>query len=251
MLHEKVPPEALTYGRKPGQLAASEALIGAHSPMVRRIAWHVHSRMSSAISLEDLIQIGLLSLVEAARTFEERGAAFAPYASTRIRGAMIDHLRREARMCRSGMASRRELAAVRTELEGHLHRKASDAEMTEAMGLDPETYHAKVAASQSQQIDSIDEAYSDHDAWFADLSMGADTALELDELKRDLAECLLALGEREALVLQLYFVEEMNLDEIGEVLGVGAARICQIKRSALVRMREMMAERHGEDSLVF
>ena len=251
MLHEKVHPEALTYGRKPGQHPASEALIHSHSPLVRRIAWQVHSRMSSAISLEDLIQIGLLSLVEAARTFEERGAAFAPYASTRIRGAMIDHLRREARMCRSGMASRRELAAMRTELENRLHRRATDAEMAEAMGLDAESYHAKVAASQSQRLEPIDEAYSDHDAWFADLSIGADTELEIEELKRDLAECLAALGEREALVLQLYFVEEMNLDEIGEVLGVGAARICQIKRSALIRMREMLAERHGETSFAF
>jgi len=162
---------------------------------------------------------------------------------------MIDHLRREARMCRSGMASRRELVRVRDELENKLHRRATDAEMAEAMGLDAESYHAKVASSLSQQIDSIDEVYSDHDSWFADLAAGADGEFEAAELRQNLAECLAELAEREALVLQLYFVEEMNLDEIGAALGVGAARVCQIKRSALTRMRKMMEQRHGDAPL--
>lgn len=250
MLHQEVAPKALTYGRVPAP-ADCETLVRTHASMVRRIAWQVHSRMSSAIALEDLIQIGLLSLVEAAKGFEDRGAAFAPYAATRIRGSMIDHLRREARMCRSGMVSRRELARVRGELENRLHRRASDSEMAEAMGLDPGAYHAKVASSLSQQLDSIEEVYSDHDGWFADLASGADGEFEAAELRRDLAKCLGALAEREALVLQLYFVEELNLDEIGRVLGVGAARVCQIKRSALIRMRKMMGERHGEDVAPF
>lgn len=250
MLHQVVAQETLTYGRAPA-LPDCETLVRAHSSMVRRIAWQVHSRMSSAIALEDLMQIGLLSLVEAAKGFEDRGAAFGPYAATRIRGAMIDHLRREARMCRSGMASRRELARIRNELEDKLHRHASDAEMAEAMGLDAESYHAKVASSLSQQLDSIEEVYSDHDGWFADLAAGADCEYDAAELRKDLAACLAELAEREALVLQLYFVEELNLDEIGTILGVGAARVCQIKRSALIRMRKMMDGRHGGDSLPF
>lgn len=250
MLHQEVVHESLTYGRVPA-LADCETLVRTHTSMVRRIAWQVHSRMSSAIALEDLIQIGLLSLVEAAKGFEDRGAAFAPYASTRIRGAMIDHLRREARMCRSGMVSRRELSRVRDQVENTLHRRASDSEMADALGLDPEAYHAKVASSMSQQLDSIEEVYSDHDAWFADLAAGADSAFEAAELKRDLAVCLGAIAEREALVLQLYFVEELNLDEIGAVLGVGAARVCQIKRSALLRMRKMLTERRGEEATPF
>jgi len=247
MLHQEVVHESLTYGRA---LASPDcdALVRANASMVRRIAWHVHSRMSSAIALEDLIQIGLLALVEAAKGFEERGAAFGPYAATRVRGTMIDHLRREARMCRSGMASRRQLASTRDLLENRLHRRATDAEMAEALGLDAETYHAKVAATLSQQIDSIDEVYSDHDAWFADMAAGADGEYEAAELRRELAACLSQLSEREAMVLQLYFVEELNLDEIGETLGVGAARICQIKRSALMRMKTMLSERLGTDS---
>ena len=250
MLHQEIVHESLTYGRAPA-LPDCETLVRTHASMVRRIAWQVHSRMSSAIALEDLMQIGLLSLVEAAKGFEDRGAAFGPYAATRIRGAMIDHLRREARMCRSGMANRRELARTRDELEHKLHRHATDAEMAEAMGLDAESYHAKVASSVSQQLDSIEEVYSDHDAWFADLAAGADGEYEAAELRRDLAACLAQLSEREAMVLQLYFVEELNLDEIGSVLGVGAARVCQIKRAALIRMHKMMSARHDGDSLPF
>ncbi len=90
-------------------------LVQSHSNIVRRIAWHVHSRMSSAIDVEDLMQIGLVALVEAAQNFEDRGIAFAPYAATRVRGAMVDALRRDARMGRAGMANRRYLASIRAQ----------------------------------------------------------------------------------------------------------------------------------------
>ena len=118
------------------QIANPARLVEAHSALVRRIAWHVHSRMSSAIEVEDLIQIGLIALVEAAQNFEDRGIAFSPYASTRIRGAMVDALRRDARMGRAGMANRRYLAGIRARLEQEYMRSPSDAEMAGATGLD-------------------------------------------------------------------------------------------------------------------
>ena len=221
-------------------------------PFVEQLARRVAATMPHSIDLGDLVQDGVLGLIDAAHRFDEaRGIKFETFAERRIRGAMIDHLRREARMCRSGMVSRRELARVRDELENRLHRRATDAEMADAMNLDPQAYHAKVASSLSQQLDSIEEVYSDHDGWFADLAAGADSEYDAAELRKDLAACLSALAEREAMVLQLYFVEELNLDEIGAVLGVGAARVCQIKRSALIRMRKMMTGRHGEDVLPF
>jgi RNA polymerase sigma factor FliA len=217
-------------------------LIEAHSARVRRIAWHVHSRMSSAIEVEDLIQIGLIALVEAAQNFEDRGLAFAPYAQTRIRGAMVDALRRDARMGRAGMANRRYLAGVRARLEQEYMRTPNDAEMAQAAGLEAGAYHAMAASTVPVGQESIDDSYSDHDMWFADLADGADTALEKSQLREALIANLARLSEREAMVLQLYFVEELNLDEIGETLGVGAARVCQIKKAALDKMRGMMAD---------
>lgn len=217
-------------------------LIETHSALVRRVAWHVHSRMSTAIEVEDLIQIGFIALVEAAQHFEDRGIAFAPYASTRIRGAMVDALRRDARMGRAGMANRRYLAGIRAKLEQAFMRPPSDAEMADAAGLEPQAYYAMAASTQAVAQDSIDESYSDHDMWFADLADSADTALEKAQLRETLVASLAKLSEREAMILQLYFVEELNLDEIGETLGVGAARVCQIKKAALDKMRMMMTD---------
>ncbi len=217
-------------------------LIETHSTLVRRVAWHVHSRMSTAIEVEDLIQIGFIALVEAAQHFEDRGIAFAPYASTRIRGAMVDALRRDARMGRAGMANRRYLAGIRAKLEQAFMRPPSDAEMADAAGLEPQAYYAMSASTQAVAQDSIDESYSDHDMWFADLADSADTALEKAQLREALVANLAKLSEREAMILQLYFVEELNLDEIGETLGVGAARVCQIKKAALDKMRSLMMD---------
>lgn len=227
--------------------AAAEAanhtdLIAAHSALVRRIAWHVHSRMSTAIEVADLIQIGLIALVEAAQNFEDRGLSFAPYAQTRIRGAMVDALRRGARMGRAGMANRRYLAGIRARLEQEYMRSPSDAEMAAAAGLEPSAYYAMSASTVPVGQESIDDSYSDHDIWFADLADSADTALEKAQLREALIANLAKLTEREAMVLQLYFAEELNLDEIGETLGVGAARVCQMKKAALDKMRTMMTD---------
>ena len=213
-----------------------EALVRSHMPLVRRIAWHVHARVASTVDVEDLAQIGMIALVEAANGFEDRGHAFATYATLRIRGAMIDHLRRHATICRAAIQRRRELARVRARLESRLGRAAAEAEMAEEMGLSAADYRAMVVDSQAVQQESIEVVYSDHSMWFADIEERADDAIDRERLQGAIAEAIGTLPEREAMVLQLYFVEEMNLEEIGRTLGVGAARICQIKKAALDRV---------------
>lgn len=229
-----------TYARQ--AKPTPEVLVRTHMPLVRRIAWHVHARVASAIDVEDLAQIGMVALVEAANGFEDRGHAFATYATLRIRGSMIDHLRRHATICRSAIQRRRALAKARKQLESRLGRGASEAEMAEEMGLSAADYREMVDDSQAVQQESIDEVYSDHSMWFADLEEKADDAIDRTRLQSAVAEAIGTLPEREAMVLQLYFVEEMNLEEIGETLGVGAARICQIKKAALDRVRIALRE---------
>ncbi len=231
---------AVTYRRQAAP--PPDVLVRTHMQLVRKIAWHVHGRVASAIDIEDLAQIGMVALVEAANSFEDRGHAFATYATLRIRGSMIDHLRKHATLCRAAMARRRELNAVRQRLEQRLGRSADDVEMAAEMGLDPPDYRALVDDSQSIQQDSIDEVYSDHSLWFADVEERADDALDREQLQAAVADAIRALPEREAMVLQLYFVEEMNLEEIGQTLGVGAARICQIKKAGLDKVREQLKE---------
>ena len=221
---------------------APEALARSHMPLVRKIAWHVHARVASAIEVEDLVQIGMIALVEAANGYEDRGHAFGTYATMRIRGAMIDHLRKNASICRSAMARRREMNAKREQLQGRLGRAPTDAEMAEAMGLDASEYRALVDDTQSARHESLDDVYSDHSMWFADVEERADDALEREGLKAAIAAGIRTLPERDAMVLQLYFVEEMNLDEIGQTLGVGAARICQIKKAALDKLRRSLGD---------
>ena len=219
-----------------------EGLVRSHMQLVRKIAWHVHARVASAIDVEDLVQIGMVALVESANSFEDRGHAFATYATLRIRGSMIDHLRRHATLCRSAMARRRELAAARQRLESRLGRTASDAEVAEEMGMEAADYREMVDDSQAVQQQSIDEVYSDQSMWFADVEERADEAIDRERLKGAIAGAISGLPERDAMVLQLYFVEEMNLEEIGQTLGVGAARICQIKKAALDRLRASLSD---------
>lgn len=230
----------ITYRRAPAK-QSGEALARAHMPLVRKIAWHVHGRVSTAIEIEDLIQIGMIALIEAANGFEDRGHAFATYASVRIRGAMIDHMRRQATVSRSSMVRRREFAAVRARLENRLGRGASEAEMAEEMDLEAGDFRRLADEMQAVRYESIDEVYSEHSMWFADVEERADEALERESLQGALAGAIGTLPEREAMVLQLYFVEEMNLEEIGQTLGIGAARVCQIKKAALEKVRNEIA----------
>jgi RNA polymerase sigma factor for flagellar operon FliA len=226
----------MTYARKPARPNPAQ-LVQAHMPLVRKIAWHVHGRVSNAIDIEDLVQIGMIALVEAANGYEDRGHAFATYAQMRVRGAMIDHLRRSASQARSGMAKRKEIAAARKVLEAELGRAATDAEMAKAMGLDAVSYREAAASAESVRHESLDEVYSDQSMWFADLEERADEAIDRERLKEALADHIAKLPEREAMVLQLYFVEELNLEEIGQVMSIGAARVCQIKKAALDKLR--------------
>ncbi len=240
MAHALLGDTAPVYTRR-GAGLDTEAMVRAHAGLVRRVAWAVHSRLSSAIEVDDLMQIGMVALVEAARTFEDRGVAFSHYAATRARGAMIDHLRRESRTARSGSANRRKLAQARSALENRLGRRATDAEMSAAMELGPDAYFALVATTQPLQQESIEEVYSDQDLGFADGAEAADTMLERREAADALAREIATLGEREGMVLHLYFVEELNLEEIGAVLNVGAARVCQIKKAAMDKLRERLS----------
>lgn len=219
-----------------------DMLVREHMALVRKIAWHVHGRVSSAIEVEDLIQTGMVALIEAARTYEDRGHAFSTYATMRVRGAMIDALRRGATQGRAAMGKRRAIATARAKLEQTFGRVPVDAEMADALGLDLETYQADAEAARGVRHESIDDLYSDHSMWFADVEARADDMIERTQLQGIIAGAIRTLPEREAMVLQLYFVEEMNLDEIGATLNVGAARVCQIKKAALDKLRVLIAD---------
>ncbi|MES1974484.1 MAG: FliA/WhiG family RNA polymerase sigma factor [Pseudomonadota bacterium] len=233
----------LVYGRT-GPAPDMAALARKHMPLVRRLAWHVHGSMSSAVEVEDLIQIGLVALVEAAGSFEDRGqVSFEHYLVTRVRGSMIDALRRQATLTRGAMRRRRAYNNTIAMLTGELGHAPSEAAIAERLGVSIEKLRLEYATAEPVRFEAIDEVYADDKPWFASDDPDAFEQLAEADLREALIAAITALPEREAQVIQLYYVEELNLEEIGLVLGVGAARICQIKKSAHDRLKKALARR--------
>ncbi|SBV34684.1 RNA polymerase, sigma 28 subunit [uncultured Sphingopyxis sp.] len=232
-------------GRAPGVRGygeSVEALVAEYAPLVRKIAWQVFSRVSRTSELDDLIQTGLIALIEASRHYEERGFAFATYATTRVRGAMIDQLRREADVGRSAMVAAKRIQAMRGTLEQQLMRAPTPAEMAVAFDMTAEDYFALERNATHGRSTSLDELTDIGAFLAADEDAGADERCEQEDLMGALRQCVGRLSEREQMVLQLYFFEELNLHEIGLTLDVSAARVCQIKREAMIKVDRMMKD---------
>ncbi|MEH3040318.1 MAG: RNA polymerase sigma factor FliA [Sphingomonas paucimobilis] len=223
-----------------------DAIVRRHLPLVRRIAWHIHGHMSTMVDVEDLVQVGLVALVEAVPMFEDRGTVtFEQYLATRLRGAMIDELRRQATISRGAMKRRRDYAKAVSGLTVELGRAPVPAEIADRLGVPLGRLRVDYADVQSVQFDSIDDVYTDEAPWFMDDGPDAFEALAEGQLRDTLIAAIAALPEREAQVIQLYYVEELNLEEIGQVLGVGAARICQIKKAAHEKLKRALQRATG------
>jgi RNA polymerase sigma factor for flagellar operon FliA len=216
-------------------------LIRDHMALVARIAAQVHRRCSASIERADLVQIGMTALVEAANAYRDCGHAFSSYAGLRVRGAMIDHLRRSSGAARSAARQRRDFAATRHAVEAGLGRPATVLEMADAMGIPVAEYHKRVAACQPITHLAIDSAYDDRAPSFADKAPAVEEQITEAQRAACLRGAMAQLPEREALVLDLYFAHGRSLDDIARHLGVGAARVCQIKREALLRLRGLLA----------
>lgn len=235
--------QPLTYSPR-ARAREENALVQANLQLVRRLAWHVHGSVSTAVEVEDLVQVGLVALVEAAAAFEDRGqVTFKQYLVTRVRGAMIDELRRHAAMTRGAIRRRREYARAITALTNELGRAPNEGELATRLGVTPEKLRTDYAAAEAVKYESIDEVYADDQPWFASDMPDAFEQLAGEQQRATLVAAIAALPEREQMVIQLYHVEELNLEEIGQVLGVGAARVCQIKSAAHARLKKALSGR--------
>lgn len=233
----------------PQSFAAAQAygadtadLVRRFMPMVRRLAWHMHGSSGPDIEPDDLMQAGFVALTECAQRHAGPGMeGFAAYAKTRVKGAMIDLLRRSAPLSRGAMKRRRELQEAQRRLRNRLGREPEAGELAEAMGMAPAELEALRSMSEPMHFESIDDTYSDTNMMYCDQSPDS-LALLLSKENRDvLIGAIAALPERLQLVIQLYFVEELNLAEIAGVLGVSVPRIHQLKNQALQRIKESMA----------
>ena len=211
-------------------------------PMVRRLAWHVHGSGRPGIELEDLVQAGLVALTECAQRHSGPSEdGFAAYAKMRVRGAMVDLIRRSIPLSRGATERRRQLREQEDALRGRLGREPTPAELAAALDMTETELADLRSSSEPLRFENIDEAYSDSDLAFADQRPDVLSQLADAELREQVAEAITALPERLQLVIQLYFVEELNLSEIAEVLGVSIPRVHQLKAQALENLRKALA----------
>ena len=217
------------------------ALIEGNMGLVRKIAWHMHGRVKSAVEIEDLIQIGMYGLVTAAQNYVvKEGVSFASYAGIRIRGEIVDHLRRNSNLCRTTIQMQQKYNSSFEKLSRQLQREPKNSEIAKDMGLEAselDNWEQAFAANTHQSLDSV---YDEFSIWFASNDQSPEDELSDTELRENLVEALKTLPEKEAMLVQLYYVEELNVYEIAEVLEITTGRVSQIKKSAISRLREFI-----------
>jgi RNA polymerase sigma factor for flagellar operon FliA len=226
---------------------APDELVIRHADLVKRIAFHLVSRMPPSVEVEDLIQAGMIGLLDAARQYTaSKGASFETYASIRIRGAMLDDVRRADWTPRSVHRSVREMADVVRRIENETGTEARPADIAAALGVSLDDYHRLAQDAVSCRLFSFEQMNTggeDNPAdYAADEAPGPAELTEQEGFRVALERVISGLPERERLVLSLYYDEELNLREIGEVLSVTESRVCQIHGQALVRIRARMQE---------
>lgn len=221
-------------------------IVKQHAQLVKRIAYHLIARLPHTIDVADLIQEGMIGLLDASQNYNtEQGASFETYAGIRIRGAMLDEIRRNNWAPRSVHRKAREIASVMQEIEQREGRNAQDSEVAEAIGIDIKEYHHQLRTSANYQVFSLDEL-TNHDEIIAQpLSENQIEPAEIAQksgFQRALSEAIQTLPERERLMMSLYYNDELNLKEIGEVLNVSESRVSQIHSQTVIRLRSKLGD---------
>lgn len=221
-------------------------LVEQHAALVKRIAYHLIARLPPSVDVEDLIQAGMIGLLDAAGQFNAtQGASFETYAGIRIRGAMLDEIRRNDWAPRSVHRKAREIAEKIHQIEQEKGRNAHDNEIAAAMDLDINEYYQLLHDSAGHQVFSLDEFTDSDETQAQPISSpydSPDEEVQQDGFQAALAQAIDTLPERERLLMSLYYNDELNLKEIGEVLGVSESRVSQIHSQTVVRLRSKLRD---------
>lgn len=212
-------------------------------PLVKKLAWHLAPSAGPTMDADDLMQIGMIALTECARRHDRpTDDGLAAYAKLRVRGAMIDAIRKVQADSRGARSERREIETARAALAGALGHEPSDTQLASRLGISlGELADRQRRAMPVRHID-MDDAYKEAQSAFAsDEFNGEDLLLEA-EGREQLVRALTDLNERHQIVIQLYFLEELNLAEIAGVLDVSVPRVHQLKAAALKALKEALAD---------
>lgn len=226
---------------------SQEELVLRHADLVKRIAYHLVSRMPPNVEVDDLIQAGTIGLLDAARHYSaSKGANFETYAGIRIRGAMLDEVRKSDWTPRSVHRTAREMSEAVRRIEHETGQDARPTDVAAALDLSLEDYHKAVQDASCCRFFSFEQMSNTEDDSPSDCTPhegpGPVEHLEDEDFRRALGAAIESLPQREKLVLSLYYDEELNLREIGEVLEVSESRVCQIHGQAVLRVRSRMEQ---------
>ena len=236
--------KAITYDQH-GKFNSQQAFIERYSVLVKRIAHHLLGRLPPSVQVEDLIQAGMIGLIEAQQNYDgSKGASFETYAGIRIRGAMLDDMRKGDWVPRSVHKNNREINQAIAELEGILNRDPTDSEVAAHLEMTLDQYHHALTDINCSKLVGIEDlGVSDDVISPSDESDNSNPfkGVADESFRKALIESIKQLPEREALVLSLYYDEELNLKEIGDVLGVSESRVSQILSQSMQRLRTKLS----------
>ncbi|MBS1147554.1 MAG: polymerase sigma-70 factor [Proteobacteria bacterium] len=217
-----------------------------YAPLVKRIAYHMMARLPASVEVDDLIQVGLIGLMDAVGRFDgTQGAQFESYATQRIRGSMLDELREADWLPRHVRQKSRQIEATISRLEQRNGKSPSEHEISAEMGLEIDQYQAMLGDVKCSQLLYYEDFADDDSASFlerylVDGSNDPLAVLEDEGFRGSLIAAIHHLPERERSMMGMYYEQDMNLKEIGVVLGVSESRVCQLHSQAVARLRAQL-----------
>ncbi|MEL0169139.1 MAG: RNA polymerase sigma factor FliA [Pseudomonadaceae bacterium] len=229
------------YTRAQSSAGQQDRLVEQYAPLVKRIAYHLLGRLPSSVQVEDLMQAGMIGLLEASRKFDfGKGASFETYAGIRIRGAMLDEVRKGDWAPRSVHRNTRMVSDAMRAVEARLGRDAKDHEVAAELEMSLEEYYSILSDTAGSKLFSFDDLLESGAP--ADVQGGEEpfSGLQDERFRAALIEAIDGLPERERLLLSLYYDEELNLKEIGAVLGVSESRVSQLHSQCAARLRSKL-----------
>jgi RNA polymerase sigma factor for flagellar operon FliA len=234
---------------RPGSVR--DTLIIHYSPLVKYVASRVAVGLPKNVEQSDLVSYGMFGLIDAIDKFEPtRGYKFETYAISRIRGAILDELRSMDWVPRSVRSKARSIEKAYADLEAKLHRAPTDEEVAAELELTVDQFQNHLSQISTVGLAALDEILVSSGERGETLTLGdtiADTshgpmgAFEVAELRQMLAQSINTMGEKEKIVLTLYYYENLTLAEIGTVLGVSESRVCQIHTKAILQLRTKLS----------
>jgi len=234
------------------QLTSHNALVEKHASLVKRIACHLINRLPASVQLEDLIQAGMIGLLEASRNYDPtQGASFETYAGIRIRGSMLDEIRKNDWAPRSVHRKARMVAQAVREIENEHGRDARDTEIADTLEMPIEDYYKILQDNSYHKVLSVEDMGLGEESLLDNISdntPGILDGLQKEDMQKIISDAVASLPERERLVMALYYDEELNLREIGAVMGVSESRVSQIHSQAVIRLQARMSTRISENS---